>query len=519
MYQYIKRDVAVQRDFELQKITPNCIILASKRLKTSYSEDAFGMSTYLIKHIVDIIVPYLVILMNRSRLHGIFPEILKRSVVIPIYKKGDKSLPANYRPITLVPIVSKIFEIIIVDQLNEFLNLNKIIHPCQYGFRPGYGTIDAIEKIVGEIIKNFEEKKITSVTLLDLSKAFDSVPHHLLVEKLKLYGIRGLSLNIIRTYLLNRRQAVMVNGRLSGYKTLNRGVPQGSIFGPILFVIFLNDLPKVMSVSPVLYADDTTLLMGNDNLDTLVASKNEELNTMIKWFYENDMTINIDKTESIYFSLKRDIIAKNKSNSIKYLGMYIDCSLNWKIHIQYLISKLSKSIYLIRKLRSSLSQKYICMAYHSLFHSQLNYGILFWGCSVESNLVFLWQKKAIRAILGLPFLNSCRGMFKKLKIMTVPCMFIYQCLIYINSHKDEFLTGAVVHSYSTRHNNNLITLKTRLTKTKMSYKSQGVKFYNLLPDSIKNTNTKKFKLMTKELLINCEGYNLKEIEKFICSVT
>jgi hypothetical protein len=501
--------------FKFQNISPDSVILATKGLKASYSEDAFGLSAFLLKHIVDIIAPHLCTLMNTSMIHGEFPDVLKTSIVIPIYKKGNKNVPENYRPITLVTIFSKVFEAIVTNQLRDYFKLHKLLNTCQYGFRTGCSTIDAVERVVREILNNFEENKITSVTLLDLSKAFDSISHPLLIEKLKLYGVSDKVLNFIYTYLLNRKQAVKVNGNLSDYRVVNRGVPQGSIIGPLLFVIYINDLPNVMQVSPVLYADDTTLVMGHKNLETLIYDKDIEIGKMTNWFKENKLTINHDKTENILFSLNKNVTIHNKCNYIKLLGMYIDCGLTWSVHIDHLISKLTRGIYLLRRLRQCLSFKYLCITYHALLQSHIDYGVLLYGSSAGWKLVFKWQKKAVRAILGFPSWRSCRGCFASLKILTVPGTYVYQSVVYIKTHKNDFETGSDVHSYGTRNRDQLIPMKIRLTKTKNSYQYQGIKFFNLLPTKIKNYPIKKFKQELKTLLVKGEGYSLQEIEDYL----
>jgi hypothetical protein len=507
--------VSKLRNFSLSDISPASVILATKHLNSGRSEDIYGLSTYVVKHIIDIIAPSLCILFNASLMQGKFPSLLKNSVIIPIHKKGSKKDPANYRPISLVPIFSKIFEHIILVQLRDFCKRNDILNDCQYGFKKGSSTIDAILKLVDEIYGNFNLQKITSAVMLDLSKAFDSISHSKLIAKLNYYGIMGSELNLIRSYLFDRNQVVKTGKEISSVRCVNRGVPQGSLLGPFLFLLYMNDLPSALTSSPILYADDTSIVMSHTNLLNLQVNLKQELDKALNWFNANDLHLNPNKTEHIIFSLNKTITCMNQNKFVKYLGLCIDDSLTWNYHVDYITSKLAKTLYLIRRLSYSLSLPYLCMYYYASFQSHISYGILLWGCSNKTVEVFKWQKKAIRVILNVPYNASCRGLFKKLGFLTVPCLYIFHCVMYVKSHLYRFESVEQIHSYNTRNCKSKIIPNNRLSKTQKTYKVYGLTFYNILKQDIRDLPLKKFKLTLKELLLQSEGYSISEIEEYI----
>jgi hypothetical protein len=309
--------------FKLSSTSWDNVILVTKKLKNSKTEDIYGLSSYILKHIIDIIVVPLTRLINRSIELGVYPDILKKSIIVPVYKNGDRNDPSNFRPIALTPIFSKVFEYVVIEQLNSYLTNKKLIDKCQYGFRPGTDTIDAIEKVVGKIYDGFESKRITVASFIDLSKAFDSVSHPILLEKMLTLGIRDRELHLISSYLSNRSQVVKVNGSYSKPLIMNRGVPQGSVLGPLLFVIFMNDFKNVLSSTPVLYADDVTMILTHNDCYSLNTELNQEMEKAVDWFNRNELSMNHCKTMKLFFSLNKKDIAYNGCNSVKMLGIFL----------------------------------------------------------------------------------------------------------------------------------------------------------------------------------------------------
>ena len=235
---------------------------------------------------------------NASFEQGIFPKDFKLAKVIPVYKKGDNTLCSNYRPISILSVFSKIFEKLVYNRLMAFLDKNKILYNKQFGFRQGYGTDMALLEFVNNISLAFEDKKIVLGLFLDLSKAFDSIDHDILTNKMYHHGIRGNVLNWFKSYLSDRQQYVTVDNYNSQYKSINVGVPQGSVLGPLLFLIYVNDLSSVSEIlNPITFADDTNLFLTGSNIYEMSEIFNCELQKVYEWFLLNKLTINLEKNK------------------------------------------------------------------------------------------------------------------------------------------------------------------------------------------------------------------------------
>ena len=312
------------------------------------------------------------------------------------------------------------------------------------------------------------------------------------------HGIRDKELKFYTLFLSARKQLVKHNNNYSELLNINRGVPQGSALGPFFFVIYMNDFPYNMSIPSILYADDTTILTGDNNLNYLNRLKEREMRKADAWFRHNKLLLNKNKTINILFSLSKEVVECSPNNTAKFLGVFLDSDLSWNAHIDFLLRTLSKSLFVLRKLKFSLSLEYLCLSYHAIFHSHINYSILFWGGVRRMNEIFIYQKKAIRIILGLKTRESCRGRFREMNILTIPSTYVYHAVIYIKSHSDEYKLGLDNHNYLTRNKHKLTLPKTRLEKIRRSYAFQGVTFLNMLPTVISNLSLPRFKIALKK---------------------
>ena len=488
---------------------------AIKSLSNSKVTDVYGISSTLLKSVATVIAPHLTNLFNSCFETGIFPDKLKLTKIIPIFKKGDPLNLTNYRPIAIVPTFSKVFEILLKNRLLLFFSKNKIFNSAQFGFRPKLSTIKAATELIGFITQSLEMGHIAHATFCDLSKAFDCVPHDLLLDKLSKYGVRGKVNELFSSYLSNRHQFVVHNGQKSELIKSNYGVGQGSILGPLLFIIFINDLPHHLNKKVVLYADDTTILNARNSLVSLNQDASESFKKAEEWFTANKLTLNSDKTMELIFSLNRNIAGKqiNKSEPVKFLGLVLDGRLDWADHVEYLSVALRRATYAILKLRNSVSGQMLRMFYFASVHSRIAYGILLWGSCSHMDRIFKIQKRVLRIMNGVSNRTSCRSLFVGNRIMTVYSLFVYTCLMYAKENGEKFVTAERCHDYNTRNK-----LDFRLPKIRLNKSMNGVylaaKFYNHLPAALKDIGVIPFKKKIKAILIeNClygtdEFYNI-----------
>lgn len=278
-----------------------------KNLKSKTTKDIYGLSVTLLKEIEPILSKHLSHVINKCLSEGIFPDQLKHAKITPIFKKGDRNEETNYRPISILPTISKVFETIIRNRLTCFLQKYEIIDNCQHGYTHKRSTSTALMQVMREILSGFDKQEYTQTAFLDLSKAFDTVNHSILLKKLYNYGVRGCQANLIASYLQGRKQQVEWNGVTSSSRTVERGVPQGSILGPLLFVLYVNDLPgNIQTKSTCLYADDTTLLNCDKEINDLKEKTKNSIEEAQKWFEVNELQLNKDKTNILTFYSKKN---------------------------------------------------------------------------------------------------------------------------------------------------------------------------------------------------------------------
>jgi len=332
--------------------------------------------------------PLLTKLFNDCFQEGVYPDNLKIAKVVPIFKGGDKNDVNSYRPISVLSQINRIFEKIIYDRLYSFLvEKNNILHKKQFGFQPGHSTEHAMLDMKEHILRNMDKKLVSCLLFLDLKKAFDSVSHSILLKQLNYYGIRGTALDLLTSYLSNRYQTTCIDGFSSILTLITWGVPQGSVLGPLLFLVFINDLPNVSSLlSTWLFADDSAFCHSAKSINILENEMNCEISKVQNYklsvhYIKKSQFMLIDwrtvhsNIDSIDFSLVMGGHPLTKTTSYKYLGIHIDNKFSWEIHINYLIKKLSQVAGVIFKNRECLSKKSLMLIYNSLVGSRLRYGV------------------------------------------------------------------------------------------------------------------------------------------------
>lgn len=286
----------------LEPCTPNEIQNIVNSLKNSKGLGLDGFSTSIIKQIITTILSPLTTIFNKSLESGVFPEKLKLAKVTPIYKSDDKKLLSNYRPISVLPIFSKILEKLMYVRLEKFIEKHNILCENQFGFREKHSTYMALLDICDQITHQLDSKAFSLGIFIDLSKAFDTIDHNILIAKLENYGVRGIALNWYKSYLTNRKQCVEIDGNTSTLKSITCGVPQGSILGPLLFLIYINDIVHVSPLMKfILFADDTNLLLHDKNLPNLILKANTEIQKISDWLKVNKLSLNIKKLTTYYF--------------------------------------------------------------------------------------------------------------------------------------------------------------------------------------------------------------------------
>ena len=395
-----------QFDFIISDISNEEVLEIINNLE-SKSTGPQSIPVNLLKLIPDLILEPLCKIINNSFSSGIFPDALKICKVIPIHK-GESTLELNnYRPISLLSIFDKIIEKLMHRRLDSFLNFHNILFDNQFGFRKNNSTSFALIQITERIKETIEKKKFGCGIFIDLRKAFDTVNHEILLSKLDHYGIRGTALLWFKSYLYNRKQYVFHNGESSKQQFINCGVPQGSVLGPLLFLLYINDLPNISNILQFyLFADDTNIYYEADNLKKLESTINKELKKLHNWLIVNRLSLNINKTNFVVFHPynkppKKKITIKiykkaiSEKDHVKYLGILIDSTLTWRNHIDNIASKISKSIGLLYKIRYFVDIKIIKTLYYCLVYPYLIYAIEVWGSADETHLnrLLVSQKK------------------------------------------------------------------------------------------------------------------------------
>lgn len=469
----------------------------------------------LFKSISSSIIKPLTQLINGSLLSGVFPDRLKIARITPIFKSGNKTNPSNYRPISSLPFLSKIFETCFKNRLLSFLEKNEIITQSQYGFLRGKNTSDALIDLTEFIYKNLNEKKHSLSVLVDLRKAFDTVNHKILLGKLERCGVRGLGLDWCRSYLSNRVQYVAINGKCSKKKPISIGVPQGSILGPIMFLIYINDLcPTANYPKYTFFADDTTITLADENFTNLINQTNSELELVSQWAIHNRLTINADKTECIVFSNREFSISNsqikmgseyiNFKNSCKFLGVFLDNKTSFSNHIDSICNKMTKSAGILYRINSSLTPQARLSFYYSFVYPYLSYNISVWGSthSYLLNSLFITQKRIVRNIDGSPYRAHTSPLFKKYSILKVHDIFIYiVCCRMFNKRDDDCFR--VNHNVNTRFRDMPRSSWQRLTMCQKAFSFTGPSEWNKLPESVRNIGRiGTFKKKMREYLIS-----------------
>lgn len=447
-----------------------------------------GIHSKVLIALVDFISQPLTHILNQCIAHSVWPNCLKKAEVIPIHKANEKFSPSNYRPISLISNIAKIFEKIISNRILNFVHKHKLLSKKQFGFLKKIGTSDALNFLTNLLYDKLDKSTPIAVTFLDLAKAFDTVDHSILINKLFNYGIRGCALELIKDYLNNRYQCVKINGVVSGYQLINTGVPQGTILGPLLFILYINDLLSQLPNETIIsFADDTAVIAIEKSWSLVKQKMNQNLNIISNWLKCNKLSLNINKTEVITFgnysnsvpltftiSINEQII--NRVEYTKYLGIIIDYRLTWEKHIEKIINKTKYLIFILYKLTNIMSYESLMMIYYAFFHSAVNYGSIAWGGAYNNNLQILqrMQNRLLKIIEKNKFIT----------LKTTPNLIQNFEINSLLHHYDKLSTEYSLSNSVTRNKSLTLPKRYKTVSSKNSYVKAMVLF-NALPKELK----------------------------------
>ena len=518
--------------FELKSVTIEEIL----KMLLSLSEDkATGLDGYqskLLKMCAPSISPSLTYLFNMSLTTGQIPDDWKRARVSAIYKKGSKLETGNYRPISVLPIVSKIIEKIVHCQLYQHLNDNDLLCNAQSGFRKKFSTQTSLHRLTEYIYKSLDNGKIVGMVALDLQKAFDTVDHCILLEKLNHYGIKDKSHKWFSSYLKNRKQFACINSTKSDSNYINTGVPQGSILGPLLFILYINDLPGCFNHCEVnMYADDTAFYFAHQDMDEVSDALNQDLSKVYKWLCANKLSLHVGKTNTLLIcnhqkrnflprtelqvNLNENIISQN--DHLSYLGVHIDSSINFNTHIDMLVKKVNKAIGALKYCSAFVNVETRKTLYNSLVLPHFDYCATIWSNVSSRHIIRLQrlQNRAMRYILKAPPRSHIEDLLHKLKWMSIRQRMFYLRMILmwriVHSQVPDYLTNDLKfsrneHNYETSH---ATSNKLNIPRGhRLSIFTGGAREWNSLPEDIRQiTNIDTFKK-------HCIRFTITNISKF-----
>lgn len=481
-------------------------------LKNKKSPGFDGINSSTLKRIKNQIVKPLTYIINEILAQGIWPRCFGIGVVRPIFKSGDALDVNNYRPITLISNIAKIAEKVINLRVTDFLNKHNIMSDSQYGFRKARSSQDAICCLTDNIYKALDGSVPTLCIFVDLAKAFDTVDHKILLSKLEKYGFRGSSYTLFETYLNNRVQKVQIGNAVSCSLAVNTGVPQGTVLGPLLFTLYINDIFMLNSRGRIIsYADDTAVIYSDNSWEGLHQMVSQDFSLIKKYFDDNLLTMNAKKTTFLTFSVQHtreafdsfcldDKTIIKSSQQVKYLGIIIDRSLRWNLHSKQLVNKIRGLLSKFRTLRQYLNIQQLRVIYYALVQSQLAYGIVGWGGAYDANIknLEIVQKWLLRVILCRSRLYSSDKLYEEAGVFDIRQLYCYTLLIrqYTNRNNIKSFT----HGYPTRQRDVLCrTIRCKKTVGQRSSSYIEQKLFNVAPKSIKEaTNFVSYARMVKK---------------------
>lgn len=492
----------------LSSIKEDFVCSELRKIKATKSTGLDNIPARLLKDGAVVISKPLTILLNRSLTEGTIPSDWKHATITPIHKSGSTSDAANYRPISTLPVFAKILERAVHAMVYSYLQEHRLLSKYQSGYRPLHSTCTCLADVTNKLLHNMDKGQLTGMVFLDLSKAFDTIDHYLMLDKLISLGFSDTAVIWFKAYLTDRTQSVRVNGVVSDPQPIQFGVPQGSILGPLLFITYINDLPSVVKNCDIqLYADDTLLFYSSNSIEDIESCLSADLSSIISWLDSNYLFLNYKKTKVMLTGTHQRLAKVNdfcvlvnsktlgRVYQFKYLGLVLDPTLSWNDHIDHMSSKISSRLGMLRKARKVIPRDACITLYNAMILPLFDYCAAVWdGCS-KTNRDYLDKLQAraasiiegrkvvqseIQELLGWPTLDTRR----KYQI----CLQVFKCINGLAPAYliDNFQFSRDFHHYNTRNKDQIRLPRAKTSKYQSSFKYHGAKTWNDLPAHIRN---------------------------------